>query len=202
MKEQDAVVIAGIILAGGESSRMGVPKHTLEIGGRTLLDKQLGLLESVGLSPIFVSVARHAQVDYPVHLLLEDKYPSIGPLGGIATALELESMADVTHLCVIAIDLPGIDTALLAHLISHCTPTSGVIPAHSADSGVEPLCAIYPISSKEVALAHIHSKAYAVKDFAERLINDGSAKRYIIPAGEARQFNNVNSPEDFKRHQP
>ena len=50
----DIVSIAGFILAGGESSRMGVDKGLLEIAGVPMIARAARLVESVVGSPVVV----------------------------------------------------------------------------------------------------------------------------------------------------
>jgi molybdopterin-guanine dinucleotide biosynthesis protein A len=45
---------AGLVLAGGRSSRMGVPKAALEWHGSTLLRRTCGVLQRAGLQPVVV----------------------------------------------------------------------------------------------------------------------------------------------------
>src|SRR5579875_2424721 len=46
--------VAGILLAAGGGSRLGQPKALVEIGGRTLADRGVGLLRTGGADPIVV----------------------------------------------------------------------------------------------------------------------------------------------------
>jgi CTP:molybdopterin cytidylyltransferase MocA len=46
------VNVCGIVLAAGSGSRMGKPKATLELNGRTLLDSTLSMLADAGCRPL------------------------------------------------------------------------------------------------------------------------------------------------------
>ena len=48
---------AGIVLCGGRSTRMGVPKATLPFGNETMLQRVVRLLHTV-VSPVIVVAAR------------------------------------------------------------------------------------------------------------------------------------------------
>jgi len=54
-------MIAGLILAAGESSRMGTPKATLAYHGRTFLELIVETLRSAGLEPIVVVLGHRAE---------------------------------------------------------------------------------------------------------------------------------------------
>jgi molybdopterin-guanine dinucleotide biosynthesis protein A len=47
--------VAGVILAGGRSSRMGVDKATLKVNGMLLIDRMRELLDSLGIDDVYVS---------------------------------------------------------------------------------------------------------------------------------------------------
>ena len=51
----DTKNIAGVVLAGGQSSRMGQSKALLDYNGQSLLDHMTGLLSELNLSDIYVS---------------------------------------------------------------------------------------------------------------------------------------------------
>jgi len=69
----------GFILAGGKSSRMGVDKAFLEVGGRTLLARALELAETVAQQ---VRVVGDKTKFAPFGIVVDDIYPERGPLGG------------------------------------------------------------------------------------------------------------------------
>ncbi|HDS1581510.1 molybdenum cofactor guanylyltransferase [Stenotrophomonas maltophilia] len=69
--------IAGIVLAGGLSSRMGRDKALLPWQGRTLLEHMQGLLLQAGAERVWVSG------DYPAFAGIPDQVARCGPLGGL-----------------------------------------------------------------------------------------------------------------------
>ena len=54
------MTVAAILLAGGESSRMGVPKPLLEWGGYTLIEYQLAQLKGPPLDRVVVVLGHRA----------------------------------------------------------------------------------------------------------------------------------------------
>jgi len=99
--------IAGIVLAGGLSSRMGRDKALLPWHGQPLLLHMRDLLVAAGADPVRISG------DYPAYGGLADAGPRIGPLGGLHTA--------VSHLqdgpaWVVPVDMPRLTVALLRGL--------------------------------------------------------------------------------------
>src|SRR5258706_11754457 len=94
---------SAVILAGGRSSRMGRDKAWLEVGGQTLLARQIGLVREMGATEIFIS--GRADADYSAFRcpILQDKFLGAGPLAGIERALDA---AQSPLLLVLAVDLP------------------------------------------------------------------------------------------------
>lgn len=97
---------AGIVLAGGRSSRMGRDKAMLPWGEGTLLDRMVALLRAAGASTV------HVSGDRPAHGGLPDASSGGGPLVGLATVLA--RCADGAAV-VVPVDLPCLQAADL-----HC----------------------------------------------------------------------------------
>src|SRR2546427_8176990 len=84
-----------LVLAGGESRRMGRPKAWLEVGDTTLL---CWMVERLGpaFSEVMVSFAEPEQLEAHVpYRLVFDRHQSRGPLPGI----EARFAAARTHVC-------------------------------------------------------------------------------------------------------
>ncbi len=91
--------VAGIVLAGGLSSRMGEDKAQLLLEKQTLLSRNVSLLSSLPLCDIFVSGL------YNGFQCIEDINPTLGPLGGIHACVEA-LIKDYDALFVIPVDMP------------------------------------------------------------------------------------------------
>src|SRR4051812_26917789 len=84
-----------ILLAGGNSSRMGVPKGLIEMNGRTWLENQIERLSQCGLREIIVVLGYHAE-KYRERLpwlgtrlpSVENAQPEFGPFSSITTGIK------------------------------------------------------------------------------------------------------------------
>lgn len=130
--------IGAVILAGGQSRRMGTNKALLELGGETFMSriiKQLGGFREVLLS-----------VDNPDGFrtlglpLVKDIYPNSGPIGGIYSAL---TACQSDYLLVISCDLPFFDAQVADYMCSYIADEYDAYPAVTRDGRIHPLCCIY-----------------------------------------------------------
>src|SRR5437764_5768651 len=91
---------AGIVLCGGQSSRMGRPKAWLPFVGETMLGREVRLLGTV-VSPVVVVAAPDQEVP-PLPsgvLVVRDPQRGRGPLQGLAAGLEaLTGLAGAAYL--------------------------------------------------------------------------------------------------------
>ena len=80
--------LAGIVLCGGKSTRMGVPKATLPFGPETMLQRVVRLLGTVA-DPIVVVGARDQELPAlpPAVLITRDERDARGPLEGLRAGL-------------------------------------------------------------------------------------------------------------------
>ncbi len=131
--------ISAVLLAGGESRRMGTDKATLSFRGKPLWQIQLNLLRKLEPAEIFVS-ARTDPAWRPrdVHFVADDS-PSRGPLSGLAAAL---AQMHTKHLLTLAIDMPFMTEKYLKFLCGQIEPGCGVLP--KIDNRAEALATIYP----------------------------------------------------------
>src|SRR5438046_5450942 len=82
------MIAGGIVLCGGRSTRMGVPKATLPFGSETMLQRVVRLLEAV-VAPIIVVAAREqALPELPDRVVVaRDEREQQGPLEGLRAGL-------------------------------------------------------------------------------------------------------------------
>lgn len=104
---------AGVILAGGKSTRMGEDKSKLPLHGKSLLQHMDKLLTDAGVETIYIS--------HPDNIA--DEISGRGPLSGIHAILR-HVMGRHAHLIFVPIDMPGLTPSLLRQLVD--------APSHAA----------------------------------------------------------------------
>lgn len=198
-----AMRIAGILLAGGRSTRMGADKMRMRLAGRTLIEHaaqrlrpQVQALAVSANAPLDLS----ALDDLP---LLPDPLPGYpGPLAGILAGLDwAASLEGFTHLASAAGDTPFIPRDLVARLAAAIANDPARIAVATSNGNRHSTCALWPLSlrddlrqflaggeSRKVG-AFIDRHRPATVDFPLRL----------TPAGDVDPFFNVNTPADLAR---
>lgn len=182
-----------VILAGGQSKRMGRDKALLEAGGQPLLVRQINLAWATRATEVFIS--GRAGVDYS-HFncpVLLDKLPRAGPLAGIERALAALTNA---RLLVLAVDLPEMTETLLNAMAEAGPEHLGAIPR--LRGRIEPLAAFSPKNSLRLAQIALRSNNYSVTAFSQQCVHAGIAKFIELPAHQAKCFANWNSPIDVE----
>jgi molybdopterin-guanine dinucleotide biosynthesis protein A len=185
-----------VILAGGKSSRMGRDKACLEIGGQSLLARQIQCVRAAGAREVFISGRRgtdYSPLGCPV---LEDEFPEAGPLAGIAAAL---AAVREPLLLVLAVDMANISGDFLGRLHAHCGEGLGAVPV--CDKILEPLAAFYPKAADELArklLAATNGVASpGAKHFAKACEEAGWVRCVAVPPHEVSVFKSWNSRADL-----
>ncbi|HWD97797.1 MAG TPA: molybdenum cofactor guanylyltransferase [Bryobacteraceae bacterium] len=179
--------LAGWVLVGGASTRMGRDKALIDFGGRPLA---LVAAEALGAVCHSVSLVgdpeRYQILGLPV---VSDRSRGSGPLSGIEAALGA-TCSDWN--LIAACDMPSLDSALLRQL-AESAANDAAIPRYP-DGRIEPLCALYHRRSHAAAAAALAAGARRVSDFIARL-----TVRYIEVA-DSRPFLNLNTPEDLENY--
>jgi len=193
--------ISGIILAGGQSRRLGRDKAFLKIGQQTVLDILIKKL--LPLCPeIIISVkspdkfSRHIAKHYPGNnniKLICDVLPERSSLSGIYSALK-----NLNHKygLVIACDMPLVQTKLMELMIKQRKDFDVVVP--ETLQGLEPLCAIYSRKCLKYIEQLIKQNNYKIIDFFPLV----KVKTIHIPASNRPKNNgfiNINTIEDLKK---
>lgn len=183
--------LSAVILAGGESRRMGTDKAWLQIGGQSLLARALSTVRDSGIEEILISGrfgADYSTLQCPV---LFDRELGCGPLSGIERALDA---ANAPLLLVLAVDLPNMTPAFLRKLAGRCDPLTGVVPKLGGQ--LEPLAAIYPKRCRIIALDCLLKCRRAARDFADACLRERAVRTFAVPQTGIGCFENWNSPAD------
>lgn len=182
------MTFSAVILAGGQSSRMGENKALLTLDGRRFIDKIYDELDWV--SERFISVddaAAHPELaGYP---LVGDVYLGAGPMGGLYAALK-STAADA--ILAVSCDLPLFSRALGEKLIAAMDDKTDAVVPHTLDGRVHPLCAVYSRRCLETFGFQLMSKNYRMTDALDKLHTN-----YIFAQAFSRSLTNVNTPEEY-----
>lgn len=193
----DRAAIAGLVLAGGLSSRMGGGvKGLLPLGGRSLivhvLDRfapQVGALalnaNAPGLDGFGLPVLPDPVAGHP------------GPLAGVlAGLLWAADQPGVTHLASVPSDTPFLPRDLVARLLARQADTgaAGPVLARSA-TGPQPVVGLWPLALAPRLRAGLESgAARKVRLWAEEM----GCVWCDVPTEDGRDpFLNVNTPDDL-----
>jgi molybdenum cofactor guanylyltransferase len=190
----EALKVAGFILAGGRSSRMGREKALLDIGGRPLILRTAALVGSVAGSATVVGGTPAIRA-LGLRTVADD-WPGAGPLGGIATALRA---SNAEWSLVVACDLPYLTEAWLEYLVSRALESDADAVIAMNEGGAEPLCAAYrgtaaPLIRSAVALGNRKVRGM-LENLRGEVIEPAEWKRFD---SDGYLFKNMNSPEDYE----
>jgi molybdopterin-guanine dinucleotide biosynthesis protein A len=186
--------ISAVLLAGGESRRMGRDKATLLYRGNTLWQVQLELLRKLDSAEIFISARtdpswRPGEVQF-----VADVPPSRGPLSGLAASL---AYMRTTHLLALAIDMPFMSENFLRYLCEHIEQGCGVLP--KIDSRAEPLAAIYPREAEIDVREALAGDDFSLQTLVCRLVAAGKLREIFVKEEEKKLFLNLNELSDLAR---
>jgi molybdopterin-guanine dinucleotide biosynthesis protein A len=184
----------GVILCGGQSSRMGRDKGLIAAQTTNWAGLALEKMSSLNI-PVVLSVNNRQKTSYQAifssEILIPDNpgLPLKGPLAGI---LSIHLQYPTEDLFVLACDLPYMEPALLNDLYITQNGRSQVY-LYENDSEPEPLCGIYTADGLNTILLLLQSGGLAkhsMKYALEQLLVDLRP----IPENKKDAFTNVNSP--------
>lgn len=186
--------MTGVILSGGENSRMGANKAFVVMDGERLIDRTLKIFKGLFREVIVVTNAPLDYLDLDV-TIVTDIYPGKKALGGIYTGL---FYATGPHVFVAACDMPYLNPRFMAWMMQQAPAYDIVVP--QSPDGIEPLHAIYAKSCLPPMKRRIIQDRLKVTGFYNGMkyltISDSILKTFDP---DRRMFINVNTPADLDR---
>jgi molybdopterin-guanine dinucleotide biosynthesis protein A len=180
-------VVAGLLLTGGASSRMGAPKATLLIDGEPLGQRAARLLASV-CDPVLEVGPGHTSLP-----AVTEPVPGQGPLAALVAGVEaLGTRGRPVPVLLLACDLPRV-TAELLQTLATWPGTGTVVPLDGAGEP-QAACARYSTRAQERARAALAGGARALRT----LLDDDTDVTVFAPADE-RVLADVDTPQDAAR---
>jgi molybdopterin-guanine dinucleotide biosynthesis protein A len=121
--------------------------------------------------------------------VVADRFPGLGPLAGIETALRA-TVAEWN--LVVACDMPALDVSILEKLFEAAGSGDCAVPSYS-DGQVEPLCAVFHTRCHAAVLKALDDGVRKVTEALRRL------DLQYVRVEKADSFANLNTPEDLER---
>ncbi len=186
-----------IILAGGQSSRMGTDKASLEISGKSIVERLLFKLSPIVDEIVVIRAPGQDMPHFPQELkdMIREGWDSVkgqGPLQGIVDALPLLK-PEINKVFLLTCDLPCITTEWLQTIKDVITDEFDIVCTE--ENGImNPLLAIY---------------RRPVLERASKLMSEGKRRpiflwegwrmaRLSAPEETPWVCRGVNTPEEFK----
>ncbi len=186
-----------ILLAGGQSSRMGRDKAGLQIGGQTLLERLIRTVSPL-VSHIVTMLSFEQKLPFippTLRNLIDagrDSKAGQGPMRGIVDALPLLS-SNVNIVFVLTCDLPYLTTAWLMTMQQSLSRDIDIVCADN-NGFINPLIAVY---RKDVL-----SRAPDILASGQRsclaLLNEQSLIRLPAPPNNPLVCQDINTPEEYQ----
>lgn len=190
----DSAKVGGVILAGGQSRRIGRNKSFIELGGQKLIERVVSAYRQL-FEEITIVTNSPGQYEYLGLKLVTDAHPAKGSLVGIYTGL-VKTSAD--RCFIAACDMPFLNASLIAHMVA-VSAGSDVLVARLSQ-GQEPLHAIYSKACIEPIEELLAKGDLKIINFFPKV------KVVEMPEQEVRRFDpdllsffNINNDADLKR---
>jgi molybdopterin-guanine dinucleotide biosynthesis protein A len=188
---------AGVVLCGGQSSRMGRPKAWLSFGGETMLARVVRVLGEV-VAPVVVVAAPGQDVPElpPEVAVVRDPERGRGPLQGLAEGLEaLRGQADAVYLS--SCDVPLLRPAFVRRLIDLLGEHD--IAVAEVGGYRHPLAAVYRLE-----VAALAERLLAEDRLRPAFLFDQARTRLVRPEeladvdADFRSLRNLNTPAEYE----
>jgi molybdenum cofactor guanylyltransferase len=186
----------GIVLCGGKSTRMGVPKATLPFGPETMLQRVVRLLGTVVSPVVVVAAGEQALPELPDEVAVtRDEREQRGPLEGLRAGLKaLPNSVDMAY--ITSCDVPLLEPAFVTRMVELLGDHD--IAVMEIDGFPHPLSAVY----RRDTLPHV--EALLEKDRLRPVfLFDAVRTRRVRPEEmfsvdpQLRTLRNLNTREDY-----
>jgi len=188
-KLENAGYFKGVLLAGGMSRRFGSDKALARVGEQTMLERQIKLLENLGLESVVITKPGR-DYSFVRCRIAYDEIPDKGPLGGLYTACGIFGRAP---LVVLTCDMPDLKEPLLRSLLSHHRPTS-LATVFGSPKNLEPFPGIYESSLREKIGSHLASQTLSMHSLLASI-----KELNTIPCSDTASFSNINTPDELSQ---
>jgi len=190
-------MIAALILAAGESSRMGRDKALLEYRGRSFLENILASVREAGLERIVVVLGHHAEeirlaIKFGHETIVVNQDYRLGQTASLQAGLRELEQPDFEAVVLCLVDHPAVSPEVMKELIANfretCAPV--VIPTYQERRG-------HPVLISRALFAELLNLDWG--EGANMVIRAHREDSLFVPVEESAVLLDVDSPEDYIR---
>ncbi len=189
----------GVILCGGQSSRMGSDKGLLTLDEKTWTQRALEKLALLGI-PVKISINPNQYLVYTsefsyVELIVDEL--SLGVKGPLLGVLSSHLKYPSEDLFILACDMPLMETDLLSELYSQYQhkATAGAI-VFTNNGEWEPLCGIYTATGLSYILSLLQS-GQIIKHSMKNMLDHLEVKSIALRNDQKKAVRNFNSHSEL-----
>lgn len=180
--------IIGVVLAGGKSQRMGIPKERIDYHGKQQMYHVADMLQNLGLE-CFISIPK----DYNFALdnnynFIVDRIDHIGPIGGIYSAFTHNKNKAIIFA---AVDLPNISEDYLKLLLNSRKPGFDLVAFVNSTGQIEPVLSIWEGTAFPKIESAIGTGQYSLLRLIDKLNST------LLPLNNDSILLNVNDPKQM-----
>lgn len=183
----------GIILAGGQATRMGGgDKGLLPLQGSTILSHVIARFE-----PQVAGLALNANGDatrfsrWGLPVVADSVGGFVGPLAGVLAGLDWAAKRGATHVVSAAADTPFLPPDLVPQLLLAAELNNAPIALAATPDGRQPTFGLWPVALRDDLRDALNTGMRKVVQWTDR---HGAATAQFP---DARAFFNVNTPDDL-----
>ncbi len=193
-------MIAGLILAAGESSRMGRDKALLEYRGRTFLETIVGTLREAGIARVAVVLGHHAgEIQNAVKLksaeVVINRDYRLGQTSSLQAGLRALENPDLVAVVLCLVDHPAVSGGTVRALadLFQKSPAPVVIPTYNAQRG-HPVLIARVLFPELLALGPDEGANTAIRKYRDQT--------QFVEVDDPGILLDVDEPESYSRLEP
>jgi len=186
--------MTGVILAGGESTRMGKNKAFIEINGKRIIDRTVSLFREIFDDVLLVTNMPLDYIELKVRIVT-DLVPGKGSLGGIYTGLFFSYSPKAFF---VGCDMPFLDRRVIQYFLS-LAQTADIVVQRTKDYW-QPLHAIYPRTLlKPIERLLQQGELKIIKTYQGMRVREVTGEELKRFDPDLHTLSNFNTPEELKK---
>ncbi len=191
--------LAGVVLAGGRSVRMGSPKALLDFRGQPFVVRILEALEALEVKTRVVVVGSDAPRIRPAlagHdcLIVENSDVEGGPIASLRVALRALQPVQPSAALVWPVDLPHVRVTTVERLLEafRRVPAPAVVPTFAERRG-------HPVLWRAGLFEELLTSDAATQHGARAVLHAHAAEVATVTVDDPAVIDDLNTPEDYER---